>query len=92
MTADHWQTKENAEFFAGITDPDQKNMLMGNFIGTVSSFFTLAGRRSTPSVKSSTPAKPGKASPRKKGELLTDILVGSGPTPRDGSPMATATA
>lgn len=83
----------NAEFFANLSDPEQKQMLLVNFVEIIASFFLLAGKRSSPSPTSSTKErKPGKAYPRKKGELLTDMLVGSGPTRRAGSPTATATA
>ena len=93
-----WNVKDaeaNAEFFADVTDPAQKEALMSSFVGVLAGFFTKGESPSTPSATSSTKQGIGDhlpLSPRKPGELLTDMLVGTGPTPRDGSPMATATA
>lgn len=91
-----WTVKEaeaNAEFFADVTDPDQKEILMASFVGALKGFFSKEESSSPPSKTSSTkdPAAALPLRPRQPGELLTDILVGSGPTPPVGSAAATAT-
>lgn len=95
ITAEKWTAdaaEKNAEFFAELTSDEDKTAIMMAFVETLTRFFTTGVRSLTPSptASPSTTASAAPPTPRTRGKRSTATRAGSGPTPHDGSPTATA--
>jgi hypothetical protein len=84
---------KNAEFFADLTDAEEKRVLGLVFEGVLAAFFLSGGRSLTPSPTASrTDAPDNSANGHKPARRSTGKRAAAGPTAPAGSSMATPTA